>query len=224
MTNITLNVPTAAKELLNEYQLRTVEDYGASLTEQERENVQEHLDALAHTTPPEEVATMIVENIVVPFNMMRFKNEIQGRIDEGDHTVIAVGPSETEPHFNYTVGLLPTTNVELFCSGIGGSTAARLLNIIADQFRENPDLDINQIDHLDEFKINSQPLRVCLVKRNLREMCETHTFKVKEFFEPKDDSALVVILLGDVNNALPGEEGYGLGFVQMFANGGEEVL
>lgn len=195
---------------LNEYQQQTVID-AIAVGVVEEHLVQGVIDA---HKPIDERAEFLIQSVIIPYNTKQLGVQMDRRIEDGEWTVMAVGGSEDELPFAYSIGAsTPAKSFEVMCSGVGGETAQALINAAVRTLREIP------VDQLVlAFRVGNDPMRFKVLEKPLKVAVDEHAHLVKHHVQPGivDQGVMYVLVLADKNNRLPGEDDYDVDFVQIY--------
>lgn len=157
-----------------------------------------------------------LDKVIIPYNAMKLDYGIIKRMDAGGHTVMCVAGKEG---FAYTIGLThnrPSPH-ELFISVGIGTAAQSMLNEIANKYPDG-DYPTEPIELTSCFvkkgklKLDS---RVRIVKSiDPQKIIEDNFRRIDQWtgIYPAD---IYIVHVGDINNLLPGEEGYDVDFKQL---------
>ena len=189
---------------LNEYQIQTILEGAPAWT-----NI-----FLDDAKVPNRQAAL--DKVIIPYNAMKLDYDIIKRMDAGGHTVMCVAGKEG---FAYTIGLThnrPNPH-ELFISVGIGSTAQSMLNEIAKKYPDG-NYPTEPIELKSCFvkkgnrKFNS---RVRIVKSTAPEKIIEANFRRIDQWTGIYPTDIYIVYVSDINNILPGEEGYDVNFKQL---------
>lgn len=209
MSNVTslleARVRAKAKVLgLNEHQIQTILEGAPAWT-----NV-----FLDDAKIPDRQAAL--DKVIIPFNTMKLDYDIIKRIDAGDHTVMCVAGEEG---FAYTIGLTnnrPSPH-ELYISVGIGSVAQSMLNEIAGEYPDgNYPTEPIELKSCFIKKGNRKfDSRVKIVKSTAPEKIIEDNFRRIDQWTGILPTDIYIVYVADINNILPGEEGYDINFKQL---------
>lgn len=157
-----------------------------------------------------------LDKVIIPFNLMKFDYGIIKRIDAGGHTVMCVAGKEG---FAYTIGLTnnrPTPH-ELYISVGIGSVAQSMLNEIAKEYPDgNYPTEPIELKSCFVKKGNRKfDSRVRIVKSTAPEKIIEDNFRRIDQWTGILPTDIYIVYVADINNILPGEEGYDINFKQL---------
>lgn len=170
---------------------------------------------LENGEPAVNIVEAIQELYVFPLAKKAIKEETQKRIDRGWWTVVGVmGDGETPP-FNYTVGLGGVTGREITLSGISPETATSLINTLGEYLKDNPTVAVEDIDCQFGALRDGTPLRYRIEQRPLLTVVDEYAYQIEGYYEITPEMTMLIVVLPDANNCLPGEDEYDEGFRQL---------
>jgi len=212
MSNVVPMIPKAIQNALNEYQLATLEAYIDS-----DPGGLENLRNLARTIPENEIEEAVVNGIIVPFNIQRYRQDTDKSLSEGKWVVMGIFGDETVQGYAYTVGLTNRCHVELFCSGISHNHMGVILNTLGERLIDFPELALDDPYFTEGlFSLaDGTPGRTRLQRVPLQSAANNYAYAVNTHIDVKEEHGMIVVIFPDENNILPGEEGYNQDFVQI---------
>lgn len=172
---------------------------------------------LADGKAASDVVTMLRDDIIYPLVASSIKETTRERIDDGWWTTMCVMGSEAEdtPSFTYTIGLGVLCGYEVTLSGINNQTAGEMANQIGEYFRDNPNRDIENFDCSFGTLRDGTPLRYRIEQRPLQTAIDEYAHQTDTVYPGAEEMTMLIVVLPDENNLLPGEEGYDETFRQL---------
>lgn len=195
--------------LLNEYQVDSINNALEKGFVQEN-HVQELMDH--DSLSDQDKTNMLIDKVVVPFNMSQLDNQIKEQIETGGHNVVCASGDDEVPTFTYSVGGLCRAGCEvLYMGNVPDKTAASFINSTLIHLEKHSG-DIDTLPPLGE--VDGQPIRHTVHHRKLMDYPE-YLVKVFDHYSDIDpETPLYILEVGDGHNRLPGEEGYDEEFEQ----------
>lgn len=202
---------TNLKDLLTEDQIQTVNN----AVENEFITSVALGELVNHETyTTDEKRNILIDTVIVPYNMAKLENDINEAIENGKVASISVGGDGETPLFIYTVGGIPIMGGELLLVGnIPPQVGSSILNVAFEAAKEKGEVsgDLGTLATLED----GDDLRYLIKTQTLGETVKDFLNLVpKHFPDAPLDTPVYVIEVGDENNLLPGEEGYDETFIQ----------
>lgn len=156
---------------------------------------------------------MLIEKLVIPINTLRLDKEQKDRVlEKGVHTVICVMNM-----YSSSIGasITKTLNTE-FVIGIGSQSGGIIINQVVSDFSEGK-IAVGSVFEISSYEINGASLRGKLIVPSEKFGKVENIFYYSRYIEQglvAPDSNVLLIVVGDKQNVLPGEEGYDVNWDQ----------
>lgn len=200
--------------ILNEYQIESINN---ALAEEADHELLYNVKTAIGIHSGEELKKILIDKVVVPYNVKRIGAKTKNLIDEGKWMIQCVGGGDGQPPFAYTVGMQHINGFELFASGITPTVLGGFLNAVGGYLKENPNVlpeDLTERE-LGLFDITGgHNGRYRLMDVSNTSVYSDHMYACKEHVGGKRPKVYALVL-PDKDNRLPDEEGYDGSFIQI---------
>lgn len=143
------------------------------------------------------------------------QRQTQNEIDRGSWVIRAFDDGPVTPLYAHTVGLSVHTDTELFISGISEHAIEPILNDLGDRLIRTPTLTVKDLIPPLVYINGTKPGRVRIETLPLSSVKNEYITAMYEHLTPSDECRLMVVVLPDEHNRLPGEDKYDDTFQQL---------